>query len=320
MARPGVEYDAVERIARQLISKGQHPSVQKVRDILGTGSNTTIANHLKTWQASFNTRTSPTLPESVPEDLMNPLDDFWALAVAKAESKYQKFKEELETKFLSAEAAKQETQRLLNEKISESERLQHDLSSTENKLSETEQILHNLEGKYSVVQHELTYAQTTVEQTHALLQEQNLAFQEECEQIRKEYAEAQVYERERATKTEAMLLNEIDQLRQMNGKLENEQKVFKKDYSAKLEQGQQSEAKLNSQLSELSSRYQQLETIEKQARDDVSDLKALTSVTQNQLSKSLDTIEALRISLEASQKREKILLQKLKRLDAKKQD
>ncbi len=98
MARPGVEYETVERIARQLISQGQHPSVQKVREILGTGSNTTIANHLKTWQASFAASKSPALPESVPEDLMNPLDDFWSLALARAEANYQKYKEELEVK------------------------------------------------------------------------------------------------------------------------------------------------------------------------------------------------------------------------------
>lgn len=49
MARPGVEYEQIERVARKLLSQGQHPSVQKVRNELGTGSNSTIAKHLKTW-------------------------------------------------------------------------------------------------------------------------------------------------------------------------------------------------------------------------------------------------------------------------------
>lgn len=50
MGRNGILAQDVIAIAEQLVSKGEIPTIEKVRVILGTGSNSTIAKHLTEWK------------------------------------------------------------------------------------------------------------------------------------------------------------------------------------------------------------------------------------------------------------------------------
>jgi len=68
MSRPGVSYEDVSKVATTLLSQGTHPSVQRVRNVLGTGSNTTIDRFLKSWQETFKQEKRTVLPETLPED------------------------------------------------------------------------------------------------------------------------------------------------------------------------------------------------------------------------------------------------------------
>src|SRR6266478_6237482 len=51
MARIGITYLDVDKAALQLQGQGRIPTVDRVRDLLGTGSKTTITEHLKRWKA-----------------------------------------------------------------------------------------------------------------------------------------------------------------------------------------------------------------------------------------------------------------------------
>lgn len=51
MARGGVTFTEVDEAARYLQGLGQHPTVDAIRQQLGTGSRTTLAEHLKRWKA-----------------------------------------------------------------------------------------------------------------------------------------------------------------------------------------------------------------------------------------------------------------------------
>ena len=53
MARIGVDYETIKQAAIKLLSQGIAPSVQKIREVLGTGSNTTIAEYLKVWRDEY---------------------------------------------------------------------------------------------------------------------------------------------------------------------------------------------------------------------------------------------------------------------------
>ena len=52
MGRGGVTYTEVSKVAVTLRNKGIIPTIDRIREILGTGSKTTLAHHLKRWKES----------------------------------------------------------------------------------------------------------------------------------------------------------------------------------------------------------------------------------------------------------------------------
>lgn len=50
MARIGVTYKDIAEASETIKSRGQEPTVDRVREYLGTGSKSTIAPHLKQWR------------------------------------------------------------------------------------------------------------------------------------------------------------------------------------------------------------------------------------------------------------------------------
>lgn len=107
MARIGVSYSAVKNTAQRLLAQGQSPSVQKVRELLGTGSNTTIAQHLKFWREEQATKSVQCVPQNMPKALMSTVDVFWQAAIEQAENQLASVKQSLverETKLEQAQA------------------------------------------------------------------------------------------------------------------------------------------------------------------------------------------------------------------------
>src|SRR3990167_1285371 len=51
MSRGGITFTEVEEAARYLQGLGRNPTVDAIRERLGTGSRTTLAEHLKRWKA-----------------------------------------------------------------------------------------------------------------------------------------------------------------------------------------------------------------------------------------------------------------------------
>lgn len=68
MARPGVIYSEVAKAATQLTAQQVRPSIEAVRRILGTGSNSTISRHLRDWQQKQGVTTA--LEQGLPESLL----------------------------------------------------------------------------------------------------------------------------------------------------------------------------------------------------------------------------------------------------------
>src|SRR5262245_38139694 len=77
MARIGVDYDTVKQIAIKLLSQEINPSVRKIRNILGTGSNTTIGKHLNLWRKEQAQKTVHHLPVSIPKEFISAFKVLW---------------------------------------------------------------------------------------------------------------------------------------------------------------------------------------------------------------------------------------------------
>jgi SOS-response transcriptional repressor LexA len=96
MARTGVRYEEVEKVANHLYQQGINPTIQRIRDQLGAGSNTTLARHLKTWREQYFSEASSRIPMTIPEELTASVDGFWAAAVARADENYQNYRAAME--------------------------------------------------------------------------------------------------------------------------------------------------------------------------------------------------------------------------------
>jgi DNA repair exonuclease SbcCD ATPase subunit len=108
MARPGIGYEEVKAAAVQLLEQGVNPSIQRVRELLGTGSNSTIGDHLKRWQQNCTERPRLTLPAAVPQALTSAVESFWQVALEQAETQYQQLRAEAEQAVETAEQARDE--------------------------------------------------------------------------------------------------------------------------------------------------------------------------------------------------------------------
>jgi chromosome segregation ATPase len=96
MARHGVDFETVKQAALKLLSKGISPSVQRVRELLGTGSNSTIAEHLKIWREQHAAKKVHHLPASLPPELIASFETLWQTAMEHAEKHLTDVKEALE--------------------------------------------------------------------------------------------------------------------------------------------------------------------------------------------------------------------------------
>src|SRR5580658_1459129 len=97
MARVGVDYETVKQTAVKLLSRGLAPSVQKIREVLGTGSNTTIAEHLKIWRDEFAKKTIHHLPANIPKELISAFEVLWQTAMEQAQNQLAEYKQSLDT-------------------------------------------------------------------------------------------------------------------------------------------------------------------------------------------------------------------------------
>lgn len=98
MPRIGVTFDDVAQAATKLLSTGDSPSVFKVREILGTGSNSTIAEHLKQWRQQRSEQRTVPLPDGIPKELLPPLETFWHIANEQADKRFIAYREQSEQK------------------------------------------------------------------------------------------------------------------------------------------------------------------------------------------------------------------------------
>src|SRR5471030_2054412 len=96
MARNGVDYETIKQTAIKLLSHGTAPSVQKIREVLGTGSNTTIAEHLKVWRDEYAKKTIHHLPTNMPKELIATFEVLWQTAMDHAQNQLAEYKQAME--------------------------------------------------------------------------------------------------------------------------------------------------------------------------------------------------------------------------------
>lgn len=146
MARPGITYDEVIAAIDAILAAGEEPTIQRIREHLGTGSPNTIHRHLVTWRASrpVEQRKAPELPAELQAALVKEIERQAAEArtdverslveaqkeaaiLAKAGEELEELNGTLEEQNEALAAEKERQAALANERHDEIEELKADL-------------------------------------------------------------------------------------------------------------------------------------------------------------------------------------------------
>lgn len=94
MARPGVTYHEVSIIAQRLIAAGKNPTIDAIRIELGTGSNSTLGAHLRTFKERQTQTQQLATKENIPEELIAVIKGLWERVMNQSEDKIQIIQQE----------------------------------------------------------------------------------------------------------------------------------------------------------------------------------------------------------------------------------
>lgn len=147
MARSGVQYEDVQQAIETLLAKGDAPSVQKIRDVLGTGSFTTISDHLREWR--FQREANRDLPAShaMPEPVLRLAESLWQKAQESAGEALASYREEADRRVAETEAAIQEARRQVEDAEQREAALSSHLAGTEQRLEQRSAALARVEAE-----------------------------------------------------------------------------------------------------------------------------------------------------------------------------
>lgn len=84
MSRPGITYQEVANAAIQLQGQDQNPTVDRVREMLGTGSKSTIARYLKDWKSKTEHIVGQ---HGIPHELISIIKGLWERLRTEADQK-----------------------------------------------------------------------------------------------------------------------------------------------------------------------------------------------------------------------------------------
>jgi chromosome segregation ATPase len=227
MARSGIRYAEVQAAAETLLGRGLNPTIQRVRELLGTGSNTTISEHLKNWQQQLAETPKVILPPAIPEAVAAALDAFWKIAVQHAEAAFEEQRAATAQAVAVAEQARDaaiaEQQQARNEADARRRHLEAIQAAnrelTDRLLVEQERRA-AAEAAIQAAERRIQAAADTVDQIRAETTARVAQLETTLQQLRsdtdRQLAEAQnrlATERQRGEASEARLLAMLDQLR-----------------------------------------------------------------------------------------------------------
>jgi hypothetical protein len=98
MPRQVATYDNVQHAAVTLISRGEVPTLERLRALIGHGSYSTICTHYQRFQDELKHQPKALWPTTVPESLIPGITTLWQTAMEAAEAQYQELKTEAQSR------------------------------------------------------------------------------------------------------------------------------------------------------------------------------------------------------------------------------
>ncbi len=175
MARTGVSYTEVAEAATQLVGQGRNPTVEQVRLLLGTGSSTTIANHLRHWKSNQEATNLISAKENIPPELVAVMKGLWERVIDYSqeqviiiENDYQNTIAELQQELEKYKTNNQRWQKLHDQWVAEKNKLSNDKLTVEQTIEFAHKENASLHAKQDVLLQQLRDKQERIDELHHL--------------------------------------------------------------------------------------------------------------------------------------------------------
>ncbi len=229
MARPGVTYSEVSHEAQRLVAAGKAPTIEAIRIALGTGSNSTLGAHLRTWKTRQGQTQEIASKEHIPEALVATLKGLWEQVMDEAEGKIQAIHQETQqdTTKLTQELQhfqqnsvhwQQQHQQIKQER----DAFAHDKATLEQLLNNAKIEMAALSEKYAAIEKQAQEKQLRAEE----LRQQNQQMQANLEHYRAASLEQRVVDQQRHEQQQKQLEQTISQTNQELAQIKQENLIL----------------------------------------------------------------------------------------------
>lgn len=231
MARIGVQYEAVVEAALQLQKQGDNPTIQRLREYLGTGSFTTISEHLRLWRENQRNAT-PLQQEAqdLPTSLIKMAQELWQQACNEADEKLQIYQQQAAAEIRQAltdkQVALEEAQRMEeknglldkknNELLTDMKQQAALLSRLETQLETSNQQLTSLTTASQIKE---AAASQQISELKQKLDKQQQEHQLQIQQQQEQQQLALAHEQQRNEENQLRWMQEVDLARQQTASL-----------------------------------------------------------------------------------------------------
>ncbi len=290
MSRPGITYDDIAHAAQQLAAQGKTPTIEMVRLLTGTGSSSTIAQHLRTWKTRQAQGSAFSNPDKLPEEIVMMVKGLWERVINEAEEKVTEIKQEAE----QAIALLKEQNKKLEEDNAHWQQQFHQLQQEKESLCSDktllEQMIRRLENEKTafIVENEnkksqLQEKQDRVDELHSLSKQAQSNLEHYYESSR----EQRMLDLQRHEQTQTQLVQTINQLKQ-EVTTSNQQK---NSFAHELEQVRYEKMYLQDQLDQLSMQLGTIKPRLDQVQKEMLQHKTAEQHWQNQHQKTQEKLD-----------------------------
>lgn len=311
MARNGIQYSDVQQAIDELLSRGDTPSVQRIRDVLGTGSFTTISEHFRVWRSEREQNRDIPPPKGVPEVVVTVAGELWREAQEVANQALLHYREDANRQVVDAqqdaEEAKQQAANAEQRESALAEHLRHmelRMETLNRDLAASQTSEHHWQQLAEVSQKDTKQLQQAYQQLEAQLKTQRDTHSRDINEQLTAWEQRLSQEEQRHEAAEGRLMAMLDSAQQTRGQ---EEKNFQKrlhqseqrleTLSQELKTKQQALHQLQLEASEreqqLSERSQQMSALERQEKALHQQLDEVKAALSNQAQQHAEREAAL---------------------------
>ncbi|AQU82420.1 MULTISPECIES: DNA-binding protein [unclassified Halomonas] len=305
MARSGIQYSDVQQAVDTLLARGDTPSVQRIREVLGTGSFTTISEHFRHWRTEREKNRDVPPPKGVPEVVVNVASELWREAQEVANQALVHYREDANRQVESAQQQVAEaTQLAANAEQRESALAEH-LRHTELRLEALNRELAESQGNERQWQQQAESARQDNQQS----QQKLIQLDQEVDELKERFASEQqrqqaaweqrlTQEEQRNEASEGKLMALLDTLRQERAQTE-------KALQKRISQWEQRVESLNKELQLKNATLHEYQQDNATQQQRIAELERLNVELQSQQKTLHDELTQARQALDHQQRQAK---------------